>query len=227
MYFDPLYMLIAFVTMGLSLLAQAKVKGAYARYSQVASRSGLTGADMAQWMMAQEGITDVDLECIPGELSDHYDPTAKVVRLSQGVYGGRSIAALGIAAHEVGHVIQHARGYAPLHLRSLVYPTASIGTKLAFPLIFIGLIASQFSFLTVVGILLFAASTVFTLITLPVEFNASSRALAALEQGGALAQDEMPGARAVLSAAALTYVAAAVTSVMMLLYYISLANRRN
>tara|TARA_R110001592_G_scaffold73394_3_gene223981 strand:- start:259 stop:942 length:684 start_codon:yes stop_codon:yes gene_type:complete len=227
MYFDPMYMMIIFVTMGLSLWAQAKVKGAYAKYSKVVSRSGMTGADIAQWMMNQEGITDVALECIPGELTDHYDPTAKVVRLSQGVYGGRSVASLGIAAHEIGHVIQHARGYAPLNMRSFMYPTASIGTKLAFPLIFIGLIASQFSFLIMVGVLLFAASTAFTLVTLPVEFNASSRALAALEQGGILDSEEMPGARAVLGAAAWTYVAAAVASVLMLLYYISLANRRN
>ncbi len=226
MYFDPLYMLIIFVTMGLSLWAQAKVKGAYNKYSQIGSRSGMTGADIAQWMMDREGIHDVALEQVAGELTDHYDPAAKVVRLSQGVYSGRSIAALGIAAHEVGHVIQHAHGYAPLHLRSIMYPTASIGTKLAFPLIFIGIIAAPLHFLTTVGVLLFAAATAFTLVTLPVEFNASSRALHALENGNILTADEMPGARSVLGAAAWTYVAAAVASVLMLLYYISLANRR-
>lgn len=226
MYFDPLYMLIIMVTMGLSLWAQAKVKGAYNKYSQIGSRSGMTGADIAQWMMDREGIHDVALEQVAGELTDHYDPKAKVVRLSQGVYSGRSIAALGIAAHEVGHVIQHAHGYAPLHLRSIMYPTANIGTTLAFPLIIIGLIAAPLHFLTTVGVLLFAAATAFTLVTLPVEFNASSRALHALEHGNILAADEMPGARSVLGAAAWTYVAAAVASVLMLLYYISLANRR-
>jgi len=227
MMFDPLYLMIMVVTIALSLWAQAKVKSAYARYSQVASRSGMTGADMALWMMDREGITDVTLECIPGELTDHYDPGAKAVRLSEGVYGGHSIAALGIAAHEVGHVIQHARGYAPLQLRSIVYPTASLGSKLAIPLIIAGFILTQFSFLILVGVLLFAASTAFTLVTLPVEFNASSRALAALEGGGVLSQDEMPGARAVLGAAAWTYVAAAVASVLTLLYYISLFARRD
>jgi Zn-dependent membrane protease YugP len=226
MIFDPLYMLIIMVTMGLSLWAQARVKGAYHKYSQVGTRSGMTGADIAQWMMDREGIHDVALEQVAGELTDHYDPKAKVVRLSQGVYSGQSIAALGIAAHEVGHVIQHAHGYAPLHLRSFMYPTASIGTKLAFPLIIIGIIAAPLHFLTTVGVLLFAAATAFTLVTLPVEFNASSRALHALEHGNILTPDEMPGARSVLGAAAWTYVAAAVASVLMLLYYISLANRR-
>ena len=226
MYFDPMYMMIIAVTMALSLWAQAKVKGAYAKYSQIGSRSGMTGADMARWMMEREGISDVELECIPGELSDHYDPRAKVVRLSQGVYQSSSIAALGIAAHEVGHVIQHARGYAPLNLRSFVYPTASIGTKLAFPLIFIGLFISTFKVLTIVGVLLFAASTLFTLVTLPVEFNASSRALAALNEGQVLDSEELSGAKKVLDAAAWTYVAAAVASVLTLLYYISLLNRR-
>jgi uncharacterized protein len=226
MYFDPMYMMIVFVTMALSLWAQAKVKGAYAKYSKIGSRSGMTGADMARWMMEREGISDVELECIPGELSDHYDPRAKVVRLSQGVYQSSSIAALGIAAHEVGHVIQHAQGYAALNLRSFVYPTASIGTKLAFPLIFMGLILGQFKVLIMVGVLLFAASTLFTLVTLPVEFNASSRALAALNEGQVLDSEELSGAKKVLDAAAWTYVAAAVASVLTLLYYISLLNRR-
>lgn len=225
-YFDPLSMLIMLVTVAFSGWAQAKVKGAYARYSQIGTRSGMTGADIARWMMQRENITDVELECIPGNLSDHYDPQSKTVRLSQGVYGSQSIAALGIAAHEVGHVIQHAHGYAPMHLRSFVYPTASIGSKLALPLIFIGVFISSLHVLTTVGVLLFAASTAFTLITLPVEFNASSRALAALGQGGILDEDELSGAREVLSAAAWTYVAAALASVMWLLYYLSLANRR-
>ena len=226
-YYDAPGILIMIVTMGFALWAQNKVKGSYKTYSQVGSRSGMTGADIAQWMMQREGITDVGLERVAGELTDHYDPKAKVVRLSDGVYDSQSIAALGIAAHEIGHVIQHARGYAPMHLRSFVYPTASIGSKLAIPLIFAGIFFSSFHFLAIVGVLLFAASTLFTLVTLPVEFNASSRALAALEGGGILSSDEMPGAKKVLDAAAWTYVAAAVTSVMYLLYYISLLNRRN
>ncbi len=226
MIFDGPSILIVLVTMGFSLWAQAKVKGAYARYSQVGTRSGMTGADVARWMMQREGITDVDLECIPGELTDHYDPRTKTVRLSQAVYGSQSIAALGIAAHEVGHVIQHAHQYAPLNLRAIVYPTANIGTRMAPILIIAGAFFLHWPVLVWVGVFLFAASTVFTVITLPVEFNASSRALVALEQGGILEKDELSGAREVLSAAAWTYVAAAVASVMWLLYYLSLANRR-
>jgi len=219
--------MIFLVTMAFSLWAQAKVKWAYARNAQIGTRKGMTGAELARWMMQKENIHDVDLEPIAGELTDHYDPTAKVVRLSEGVYNSQSIAALGIAAHEVGHVIQHAHGYAPMHVRSFVYPMASIGTKLSMPLIIAGLFIAQMPFLLWAGVFLFAASTFFTVVTLPVEFNASSRALHALEHGNILDPDELTGAKQVLDAAAWTYVAAAVASVMWLLYYIALARGRN
>lgn len=225
--YDMPGMIIMLVTGALSFWAQARVKSAYYRNAQIATRSGMTGADIARHMMRQENINDVELECIPGELTDHFDPKAKVVRLSEAVYNGRSIASLGIAAHEVGHVIQDARGYAPMHVRSVIYPTASIGSKLSIPLIFVGLVFLHMPALVWAGVFLFAASTFFTVVTLPVEFNASSRALHALEFGNILEPDEMAGARQVLNAAALTYVAAAVTSILWLLHYLSLANSQN
>ena len=226
MMFDPISITIMVVTGALSLWAQARVKSAYYRNAQVATRSGMTGADIARLMMRNENINDVELEVIPGELTDHYDPRAKVVRLSQAVYHGNSIASLGIAAHEVGHVIQHAHGYAPMHLRSIVYPVASIGSGLGPWLVVAGLVM-QFPGLLWAGVFLFAAATAFTVVTLPVEFNASSRALHALEFGNVLLPDEMKGARQVLNAAALTYVAAAVTSILWLLHYVMMANSQD
>jgi Zn-dependent membrane protease YugP len=219
-----MFWIIFAVTAALSLGAQALVKSAYSRNSQIATRSGMTGADIARHMMRNENINDVELEVIPGELTDHYDPRAKVVRLSEAVYNGNSIAALGIAAHEVGHVIQHAHGYAPMHLRSIVYPVASIGSGLGPWLVIAGLVM-QFPGLLWAGVFLFAAATAFTVVTLPVEFNASSRALHALEYGNVLLPDEMKGARQVLNAAALTYVAAAVTSILWLLHYVLMATQ--
>jgi len=224
MMFDPISITIMVVTGALSLWAQARVKSAYHRNAQIATRSGMTGADIARLMMRNENINDVELEVIPGELTDHYDPRAKVVRLSQAVYHGNSIASLGIAAHEVGHVIQHAHGYAPMHLRSIVYPVASIGSGLG-PWLVVAGIVMQFPGLLWAGVFLFAAATAFTVVTLPVEFNASSRALHALEYGNVLLPDEMKGARQVLNAAALTYVAAAVTSILWLLHYVTMANQ--
>lgn len=232
MLFDPLYWLVMLVGMVLAGGAQMMVKGAYAKWSQVASRRGMTGADVAQLMMRDEGIHDVGLEVTPGEMTDHYDPTAKVVRLSHDVYYGNSIAALGIAAHEVGHVIQDARGYAPMRIRGFMYPVASLGSNLGIWLIIIGLALgaganSGLFFLVNVGIWLFAASVAFTLITLPVEFDASKRAKLALAHGGILNEEEMVGVRKVLGAAAMTYVAAAAVAVMQLLYWILQANRRD
>lgn len=226
MIYDMPGLIIMLVTGALAFWAQMRVKSAYNRNAQIATRSGMTGADIARHMMRQENINDVDLEVIPGELTDHYDPRAKVVRLSQAVYNGNSIAALGIAAHEVGHVIQHAHGYAPMHLRSIVYPVASIGSGLGPYLVLAGFFM-QLSPLLWAGVFLFAAATAFTVVTLPVEFNASSRALHALEYGNILLPDEMKGARQVLNAAALTYVAAAVTSVVWLLHYIMMATSQD
>lgn len=218
--------LIMLVTMALAGFAQLKVKGAYAKWSKVGVRSGITGAEIAQRMMQDNDIDDVGLECIAGQMTDHYDPKAKMVRLSQDVFYGNSVASLGIAAHEIGHVIQHARGYTPMHLRSFVYPAASIGSKFAPMLILAGIFIQAFQPLIWVGVWLFAAATAFTVVTLPVEFDASKRALATLNTGHIMEQEELAGAKSVLSAAALTYVAAAITSVLYLLHYIALANRR-
>jgi hypothetical protein len=226
--------------------AQMKVKSTYAKYAQVGTRNRMTGADVAKAILRDEGIAlssdplsedasagndACGLEMTPGQLSDHYDPGAKMLRLSEDVYHGQSVAALGIAAHEVGHAIQHARGYAPLHLRSFVYPACSLGSNLAWPLLLIGFFISAGAehaggfgpMLMNLGILFFAGSVAFTVITLPVEFNASSRAMRALANGGYLEEDELKGAKKVLSAAAMTYVAAAAMAIMQLLRMIIIA----
>jgi uncharacterized protein len=229
-----------------ALWAQMRVKSAYGRYSQVGTRSGLSGAEVAARILrdadidlvqGEPGPTDAavcGLAMTPGELTDHYDPRAKMLRLSEPVYGGRSIAALGIAAHEVGHAIQHARSYAPLSLRNVVYPMCSLGTTLAWPLFLIGFIFASPAVeggwrepLMTAGILFFSVAVFFTVLTLPVEFNASRRALKHLAGGGYLDEEELAGARAVLSAAAMTYVAAAAMSIMQLLRMILLARGRN
>lgn len=226
-----------------ALWAQARVRGAYAKYSKIGVRAGLTGADVARLILrsqnlqvtqqrgnaASDGV--VNLECIPGEMTDHYDPRDKTLRLSENVYHGKSIAALGIAAHEVGHALQDASHYAPMRLRHLMYPASSIGSTLAFPLIFGGLILGYMGYavpwLVSAGIWLFAAAVAFTVVTLPVEFNASKRALLALANGGHLSAEEMKGARAVLSAAAMTYVAAAAAAILQLIRLILITQRRN
>lgn len=218
--------LVMLASIVLTLWAQYMVKSAYAKYSKIGTQAGLTGADIARRMMRDEQIHDVELECIPGEMTDHFDPRAKVVRLSQDVYYGNSIAALGIAAHEVGHVIQDAKGYAPMKLRGMVYPVASLGSSLAFPLIFAGFVVQSMPWLLTLGICFFAASVAFTVITLPVEFDASRRAIAALSDGRSLTQEELGGARRVLTAAALTYVAAAAVAVMQLIHLLLQANNR-
>jgi Zn-dependent membrane protease YugP len=228
-FFDPT-MVLLIPALLLAMWAQYKVKSSYAHFSQVSTRSGLTGSDVARRILRDAGV-DPDacgLEAIPGEMTDHYDPRSQTLRLSEGVFHGRSVAALGIAAHEVGHAIQHARGYAPLGLRNVVYPVCSIGSKLAFPLFFIGLIF-PFAFapaLMKAAILLFAAAVFFTLVTLPVEFNASSRALKALNTGGYLTTEELGGARQVLNAAALTYVASAAMAIMQLVRMLLIAQSR-
>lgn len=224
-YYDPLHIVVTFAGLALVLFAQARVKGAYAKWSQVGARSGMTGADVARAMMRDEHIDDVRLETVEGHMTDHYDPKAKVVRLSQDVYYGNSIAALGIAAHEVGHVIQHARGYAPMNLRSVMYPLSAFGSNFGYFFIIGGVMLTMLSgtnlmILTQIGIWLFAAGVAFSLVTLPVEFDASRRAKLALAHGGILDSQEMVGVRKVLGAAAMTYVAAAAVAVMELLYLI-------
>ncbi len=199
----------------LAMYAQMKVKKTYAQYNKVKSRSGLTGAQVARNILRQNNVTDVDVEEIGGTLSDHYDPRAKKLRLSSDIFHSSSVAALGIAAHEVGHAIQHKVHYAPLHFRNGLFPVANIGSQLAMPLFIGGLFFQRsMGFLMDVGIILFVGAVLFQVITLPVEFNASSRALHQLESGGYLSRDEIRPARKVLSAAALTYVAATAVAIM-------------
>ncbi len=218
--FSPLYLVLVGPTILFALWAQLKVKSAFAQYSRVASSSGLSGAEAANYMLRANGLGAVRVERVEGFLSDHYDPREKVLRLSPNVYQGNSVASLGVACHEAGHALQDARGYAPLKLRNMAVPTASIGSWLAWPLIFIGLLLRSFD-LALVGVVLFAVVVVFQLITLPVEFDASSRAKKALLQLNMVNPGpESKGVSAVLNAAAMTYLAATVTAVAQLLYFL-------
>jgi Zn-dependent membrane protease YugP len=219
MIFDPFYLLAMLPGLLLSLWASAKTRSTFKRYSQVAAASGLTGAQAAARLLDRSGVHGVKVERVAGHLSDHYDPAKKVLRLSPDVHDGRSLSALGVAAHEAGHALQDAQGYAPLKFRSLVVQPAMIGSNLGLYVVMGGLLFQATS-LVWVGIGLFSAFVVFTLITLPVEFNASSRAIAALQSSGMVSPDESKGAAAVLNAAALTYVAAALSAVLTLLYFL-------
>ena len=227
MYFDPTYFLVL-IGVVLSLLASGKVKSTFSRYSQVRNSRGLTGAQAAEQVLHTAGIYDVRIEHVGGNLTDHYDPRTKVLRLSDSVYGQTSGAAVGVAAHECGHAIQHARGYAPLKLRSTLVPVANFGAKLAWPLIIFGLfIRGESSTLLInAGIIAFLAAVVFQLVTLPVEFNASNRAIRMLADSGMMYGDEIKGAKKVLSAAALTYVASAATAILQLLRILILTGGR-
>jgi uncharacterized protein len=224
MLFDPLYWLIIGAGMILSLWASLKTKGTFHKYSQYTTQARLTGADVARAILRDANVGDVTIEPVRGTLTDHYDPRTKTLRLSEAVYGSTSMSAAGVAAHEVGHAIQHAEGYAPLKFRSAWVPVANLGGGISiFVLIAAALLGGAATALgskvAVLGLLLFATTTVFTLVTLPVEFDASRRALATLSRGGYLTRDELGGARQVLNAAAMTYVAAFVTSALMLLYW--------
>jgi Zn-dependent membrane protease YugP len=224
---DPTFILVI-PALILAFYAQARVKGAYRKYSQIYASSRTTGAQTAYQLLQTAGAGDVTIEKAAGELTDHYDPRKKVLRLSQGVHDSTSIAALGIAAHETGHAIQHHQHYQPMALRSIIYPVASLGSTLAFPLFFIGFITSRGpNLLMDIGILLFAGAVVFSVVTLPVEFNASKRALALLEERRFLSGDEMVGARKVLSAAALTYVASTAMAATQLLRMFILRSSRD
>lgn len=226
MFFDPLYLLLAAPGMLLALWAQFKVKSTFNHYSQVGTQRGWSGAEIARAILQSNQIRDVRIEPVQGFLADHYDPTEKVLRLSPDVYHGRSVAAAGVAAHEVGHAIQHAAGYRWLTMRSRMVPVLQITSNMAMPALFLGMIlmsAGQFGLgqlAMLVGCALFAVLVVFQVITLPVEFDASRRALAAIERGGLVTAAEHAGARKVLTAAALTYVAAAVGSAMQLVYFL-------
>lgn len=226
--FDSSYFLVllAFI---LSLVAQVKVSGTFNKYAKIRNRRGLTGAQVAQQMMQNAGIYDVSVQRVAGNLTDHYDPRTKTLRLSESVYDSASVAAIGVAAHETGHAIQHDVGYAPLALRSFFVPLANFGSHLAIPLILIGCLfgGGSSNGLITLGILFFSLSVAFTLITLPVEFNASHRAIRLLVDDGFLDEDEIGGAKKVLSAAAMTYVAAAFAAIAQLLRLVAVFGRRN
>jgi uncharacterized protein len=219
MYFDPLWALLALPGMLLSMWASFRVKATFSRYSEVPSRRGFSGAEAARELIRQRGVAGVHVEETSGFLSDHYDPTARVLRLSSDVYHGRSLAAIGVAAHEAGHAIQHANAYLPLKLRSMVVKPAMLGSNLGVLLAGLGLALHTMALLKI-GVVLFAAFVVFTLVTLPVEFDASRRAIVAIQELGIVSRDEAEGASAVLRAAAMTYVAGAITAVMQLLYFL-------
>jgi Zn-dependent membrane protease YugP len=228
MLYDSSYFLFAIPPLLLGLWAQFKVKSAFGRYSQVPVQSGLSGAEAALRLLQRGGIGNVRVELTHGMLSDHYDPAEKVLRLSQDVYSLSSIASVGVAAHEAGHALQDKSNYFPLAIRSAMVPAVSLGSWLG-PIIFMaglflhGVLGSSLAW---AGVLLFAGTALFAMVTLPVEFDASRRAKELLVSQGILSQHEMEGVKAVLDAAALTYVAAAIQSIMQLLYYVMLMNRR-
>ena len=219
MIFDPLYMAVLGVGFLLSLAASAWTKAAFAKYSRVPTSGGRTGAQVAADILRAEGVSNVRIESVGGFLSDHYDPRSRTLRLSPKVYGERSVAAAGVAAHEVGHALQHAQGYAPMRLRQAMVPVANIGTNLGLWITVIGLFVG-ISGLALVGVILFGGFVLFTVVTLPVEFDASIRARRALERHGLLSGAELTGVSRVLTAAAATYLAAAVAAVLQLLYWL-------
>ena len=214
--------------------AQMRVNSTFKKYAKVPSRRGLTGAEAARRVLDANGLRHITIERVHGHLTDHFDPTAGVIRLSDATYASTSVAAIGVAAHEAGHAVQHAEGYVPIKVRSAIIPLTRFGSFLAMPLFLIGLLMGSGSYLgygigtifMVTGILFFSFSTLFQLVTLPTEFNASARAMKALEDGGLLAADELPAAKATLSAAAMTYVAALASSLASLLRLILIFNRR-
>ena len=226
-YYDPTYILVLIGAV-LSLWASATVKSTYNKYSRVYSYSGLTGAQAAAQILRQAGIYDVRIEHVSGNLTDHYDPKARVLRLSDSVYGSNSVAAIGVAAHECGHAIQDQEDYVPLRFRSAFVPVANLGTQVAFPILLLGVFLGSSHFLIQVGLLCFFFGVLFQLITLPVEFNASGRAVRILRETGMMSDDELSKTKKVLSAAAMTYVAAAAASILSMLRLIILfgGNRR-
>lgn len=226
MYGFDISILFLIPAMILAMYAQSKIKSTYNIYSRERLRSGMSGAEVARMVLDRSGLQNVSIERVPGNLTDHYDPRTKVLRLSDGVYGNATIASAGVAAHEAGHAIQDQQSYGPLRLRGIMVPLASFGSRFAMILVMIGLFFSAFKVLIDVGIILFSAVVLFQLITLPVEFNASKRALAVLGDYQILASDEVPKAKKVLDAAALTYVAAAFSAIMTLVRLIYLRGRR-
>lgn len=230
--FDWTYLVLVLPCVILSVWASARVNGTFRKYSGQYSRRGITGADAAARVLSASGVHGVRIERVSGNLTDHYDPTSNIIRLSDNVYGSTSTAAIGVACHEAGHAVQYAQSYAPIKLRAAIIPITNFGSRLAMPLILVGLLLGSLGrvsvFFVYLGIACFGLSLVFQLVTLPVEFNASRRALAAIEQTGMLTEEEQRGARKTLSAAALTYVAATAVSLAQLLRLLVLfgGNRR-
>ena len=225
-YFDPTYI---FVLIGavLSIIASARVNSTFNKFARERSMSGMTGAQTAEKILRTKGIYDVRVEHIRGTLTDHYDPSAKVVRLSDSVYNSTSVAAIGVAAHECGHVMQHYEKYAPLNIRTALVPAANIGSKLGIPIILVGLILGSNPLLMQIGIWVFSLAVLFQVVTLPVEFDASKRALVCIEQYGIVTSEEKRKSAKVLKAAAYTYVAAAAASILQLLRLVMLFGRRD
>ena len=221
---DPMYILTIIMAI-VCMIASARVSSVYKKYNRIRSMSGMTGAMAAMEILRRNGITDVAVQHVPGNLTDHYDPRTKTVNLSDATYGSNSVAAVGVAAHECGHVLQHHTGYVPLQIRSTILPAANIGSKAGIPIILLGLFLS-FSPLITIGIWVFSLAVLFQVVTLPVEFNASHRALVMLEDYGILGPEEVDSSRKVLSAAAMTYVASAASAVVQLLRLVLLNNRR-
>ena len=225
LYFDaftlPLLAVMIFVAW-----AQFKVKSTFSQYAKAATTRGMTGAEAAQQILQANGITNVRIEQIAGELTDHYSPNEQVIRLSEPVCNVASVAAVGVAAHEAGHAVQYAKGYGPMKLRAMIIPATQIGSRLAMPLFLAGILLS-FGFLVDIGVALFFFSVLFQIVTLPVEFNASRRALEALRSTGYYSSEELAGARRVLTAAAMTYVGALLTALVQFLRLLAIANRRN
>ena len=230
MYLDMTYVVLVLPAVIFSLWASWNVKHTYAKYARQTNSRGLTGADAARRVLDANGLRNIPIECVGGELSDHYDPEARVVRLSDGVFNGSSTAAVGVACHEVGHAIQNAEGYLPVKIRQAIIPATNFGAKLSMPLLIGGLVLCgfipQLIYLAYVGVALYGLCALFQLVTLPTEFDASRRALRTIEGMGLLAGEEYTGAKKVLSAAALTYVAALATTLMQLLRFLILLNNR-
>ena len=226
-YFDYSYFLFMLPALILSLYAQIKVSSTFAKYSKIKNSNGLTGSEAAYKVLAQNGVTNVEVEHISGSLNDHFDPQTNIIRLSDSVYSSNSVAAVGVAAHEAGHAVQYANNYAPMKFRRVLVPITNIGSTLSIPLIFIGLLLPiQYDFIVNIGIALFSFAVLFQLVTLPVEFDASRRAITTLEKSGTIYDEELIGAKKVLSAAAMTYLAATFSAVMSLFRLILIAGNR-
>ncbi len=226
MFYDPTYILVI-PALIFALVAQCMVKSTFSKYSRICNRRGITAAEVARKILDENGLFDVRIERVSGELTDHYDPRTNVVRLSDSVYNSTSVAAVGVAAHETGHAIQHSVGYAPIKIRNAILPVAQIGSQAAMPLVLIGLIFSRsLGFLIDIGIIVYVAVVLFQLVTLPVELNASGRALRILEGSYILENDENKMAKKVLTAAAMTYVAALFSALTTLLRLVLISNNR-